>query len=90
MATIGAAIGLFGAWATQRLTTGLLFNISPVDPLTLAGAALFLLTVAALASAIPGALVFRIDPAQTLRQDWAAKDHFLIVTVRFAPTVPSA
>ena len=69
MATIGAAIGLFGAWATQRLTTGFLFNISPVDPLTLAGAALFLLTVAALASAIPGARVFRIDPAQTLRQD---------------------
>lgn len=69
MATIGAAIGLFGAWATQKLTSGLLFGISPVDPVTFAGAAVFLLTVAAIASAIPGARVMTIDPAQTLRQD---------------------
>ena len=69
MATIGAAIGLFGAWATQKLTSGLLFGISPVDPVTFAGAAFFLLTVAAIASAIPGARVLRIDPARTLRQD---------------------
>jgi len=69
MATIGAAIGLFGAWATQKLTSGLLFGISPVDPVTFAGAAIFLLTVAAIASAIPGARVLRIDPARTLHQD---------------------
>jgi ABC-type antimicrobial peptide transport system permease subunit len=69
MATLGAVIGLLGAWATQKLTTGLLFNISPVDPITFAGAALFLLTVAALATVIPGARVFRLDPAQTLRQE---------------------
>jgi len=69
MATIGAAIGLFGAWATQKLTSDLLFGISPVDPVTFAGAAVFLLTVAAIASAIPGARVMTIDPAHTLRQD---------------------
>jgi ABC-type antimicrobial peptide transport system permease subunit len=69
MATIGAAIGLFGAWATQKLTSGLLFGISPVDPVSFAGAAVCLLTVAAIASAIPGAQVMTIDPAQTLRQD---------------------
>jgi predicted permease len=69
MATIGAALGLFGAWATQKLTSGLLFGISPVDPVTFAGAAVFLLSVAAIASAIPGARVMTIDPAQTLRQD---------------------
>jgi ABC-type lipoprotein release transport system permease subunit len=48
---------------------GLLFNISPVDPITFAGAALFLLTVAAVATVIPGARVFRLNPAQTLRQE---------------------
>jgi predicted permease len=69
MATIGAAIGLFGAWAAQKLTSGLLFGISPVDPVTFAGAAIFLLAVAAVASAIPGARVMSIDPARALRQD---------------------
>ena len=69
MAALGAAIGLFGAWTTQKLVKGVLFGISPVDPVTFAGAAVFLVTVAAIASAIPGARVLRIDPAQTLRQD---------------------
>jgi putative ABC transport system permease protein len=68
-AALGAAIGLFGAWTTQKLVKGLLFGISPVDRLTFLGAAAFLLTVAAIASAIPGVRVLKIDPAQTLRQD---------------------
>jgi ABC-type lipoprotein release transport system permease subunit len=53
----------------QRFTSGLLFRISPVDAVTFASAAVFLLLVAAIASAIPRARVLRIDPAQTLRQD---------------------
>jgi putative ABC transport system permease protein len=69
MAAIGATIGLLGAWAAQRLTAGLLFGISPVDPATFVGGAALLLAVAAIASAIPGARVLRIDPAQALRQD---------------------
>jgi putative ABC transport system permease protein len=69
MAMLGAAIGLCGAWAAQKLTSGLLFGVSPVDPLTFAGVAVFLLTVAGIASAIPGARVLSIDPARTLRQD---------------------
>jgi predicted permease len=69
MATFGAVIGLLGAWATQKLTSGLLFGVSPVDPVTFAGAAFFLLAVAAIASAIPGARALGIDPARTLRQD---------------------
>jgi ABC-type antimicrobial peptide transport system permease subunit len=69
MAAIGAAIGLAGAWSAQRLMGRLLFDVSPVDPLTFAGAAAFLLAVAAIASAIPGVRVLQIDPAQMLRQD---------------------
>jgi putative ABC transport system permease protein len=69
MATIGAGLGLFGAWAMQKLTSGLLFGISPVDPATFAGGAFFLLGVAALACAVPGARVMQIDPAAALRED---------------------
>jgi len=69
MAASGAVIGLFGAWATQRLTSGLLYGISPVDPVTFIGAVFFLLAIAAIASAIPAARVSRIDPAGSLRQE---------------------
>jgi putative ABC transport system permease protein len=69
MAALGAVIGLFGAWASQRLTSDLLFDVSPVDPLTFTGAACFLLAIAAIASAIPAARVLLIDPAGALRQD---------------------
>ena len=69
MAALGAVIGLFGAWASQRLTSGLLFGVSPVDPVTFTGAAFFLLAIAAIASAVPAARVLLIDPAGALRQD---------------------
>jgi len=69
LATTGAAIGLLGASAAQKLIRGLLFGISPLDPVTFAGAAAFLVAVAAIASAIPCAGVLRIDPARTLRQE---------------------
>lgn len=69
MAVIGAAIGLAGAWSAQKFTSGLLFGISPVDPLTFGSAPIFLLAVAAIACAIPGARVMRIEPAEALRQD---------------------
>src|SRR5208282_1559852 len=69
MTSIGAAIGLIGASAAQRLTSGFLFGVSPVDPVTFTGAAVFLLAIAAIASAIPAARVMRIDPAEALRQE---------------------
>jgi predicted permease len=69
MAAIGALLGLCGALAAQKFTSGLLFGISPVDPLTFAGAPIFLLAVAAIACVIPGVRVLRIDPGQALRQD---------------------
>jgi predicted lysophospholipase L1 biosynthesis ABC-type transport system permease subunit len=69
MAATGAAIGLLGAWATQKFIGGILFGISPLDPLTFAGGAILLLAIAAIATAIPGAGVMRLDPAQALRQD---------------------
>ncbi len=68
MALVGAALGLFGAYAARQLTSGLLFGVSPADPLTFCAAAGFLLAIAAIACAIPGARVMRIDPASILRE----------------------
>lgn len=69
MAACGAAIGLVGAWAAQKLMRGLLFGTSPVDPVAFAGGATFLLIVAAVACAIPGMRVLWIDPASALREE---------------------
>jgi len=69
IAVAGAAIGLLGAFAAQRLTSGILFGISPLDPVTFAAGAIFLVGVAAVAGTIPGVRVTRIDPARVLRQD---------------------
>jgi putative ABC transport system permease protein len=69
VALVGAAIGMCGAWGMQPLMGRFLFGISPADPVTFAGAAIFLIGVAVTASAIPGARVMRLDPAHALRQD---------------------
>jgi len=62
-------LGLLGAWAMRPLMGRFVFGISPVDPATFAAAAAFLLGVVAVASAIPGRRVMRMDPSQALRQD---------------------
>jgi predicted permease len=69
MAAIGASLGLLGAIAAEKLTSGMLFGVSPVDPATFVGVAAFLMAVAAVASAIPGARAMDIEPARALRQD---------------------
>jgi len=69
MATVGASIGLMGAWSAQRLMSGLLFGISPVDPLTFAGAALFLLVVVMIACWVPAWRAARVDPCTALRAE---------------------
>jgi putative ABC transport system permease protein len=61
MALVGAGIGLCGAFAARQLLRGLLFGVSPVDPATFIGGALFLLLVTAIASAIPGARAMRVE-----------------------------
>ena len=68
-AATGTMLGLAGAWAAQRLIRGFLFEVSPVDPITFIGGAIFLLAVATAASLVATARAMRIDPAQLLRQE---------------------
>jgi putative ABC transport system permease protein len=69
LAGIGAAIGVGGAAAVSRLLGGLLFGISPLDPITFAVVIALLVTVTAVASWIPAWRAVRVDPSITLRAE---------------------
>jgi predicted permease len=65
----GVALGLAGAWGATRLLRGLLFEVTPTDPLALGGAALVLLLAALAATAIPARRAVRVDPMVALRHE---------------------
>jgi putative ABC transport system permease protein len=65
----GAVIGLVAALAASRLLTKLLFEVSPVDPISMIGAATLLLVVALIAAYVPARHATRVDPVQALRSD---------------------
>jgi putative ABC transport system permease protein len=66
---IGAAAGLTAAGALSSLMSSLLFEISPLDPLTYTVAAVGILTAAAVASYLPARRVTRVDPTEALRAE---------------------
>lgn len=67
LALIGTAIGLAAGWGVGRLMTGLLFDVSPADPLTLGLVGMLAIGVALAACLIPARRAARIDPLATLR-----------------------
>jgi predicted permease len=69
LAAAGLVIGLLGAAALTRLTTTLLFGVTPLDPLTFAAVGAFMLVVAGAAAAIPARRATRVDPLTALRSD---------------------
>lgn len=62
-------IGLAGAVALGRVLAGLVYGVSPTDPVTLAAVALLLKGVALAASAVPARRAMRLDPVRALRDD---------------------
>lgn len=64
---VGLALGLLGAAFTSRLLGGLLFQLTPTDPLTYAAVAAGLLAVALLAAWLPARRATRIPPVEALR-----------------------
>jgi len=69
LALLGIAAGLAIALAATRQIAPLLYQVSPADPVSIAGAALFLIVVAVLASLIPALRATRVDPIRALRQE---------------------
>ncbi len=65
----GAAAGLAAAAVVSRLMSALLFEISPLDPLTYSIAAAGVLASAAVASYLPARRVTRVNPVEALRAD---------------------
>jgi len=69
IALAGAATGLAGALAANRLLAAMLFEVSPADAVSLAAVAVFLLVVALIATLLPARSSTRIDPVVALRVD---------------------
>jgi predicted permease len=67
LATIGALVGVVGAFATTRLLTHMLYSISASDPVAFAGVVALLGGVAVLASYVPARRAARIEPMDVLR-----------------------
>ena len=66
---IGAVAGLSAAAALSRLMSSLLFEISPLDPLTYSVVAVGILAAATLASYLPSRRVTRVNPIEALRTE---------------------
>jgi putative ABC transport system permease protein len=69
LAGIGIACGLAAAFGATRFLSSLLFEISPLDPLTYASVGVALVAAAMLASYIPAARASSVDPAEALRAE---------------------
>ncbi len=65
----GIALGIALAAAVTRFLGTLLYGIEPMDPITIAGTALFLGSIAVVACYLPAARATKVDPVLALRQD---------------------
>jgi putative ABC transport system permease protein len=69
LVAMAAALGVAGAGVTNRLLAQQLFEVSPMDPVTLAAGAATLCTIALMACYIPARRAMKIEPLHALRED---------------------
>src|SRR5262249_22015580 len=63
---VGVVLGCVAAGAVTQLMASLLSDVTPLDPLTYAVAAVLLMAVAVVASYVPARRAAAVDPAQVL------------------------
>jgi ABC-type antimicrobial peptide transport system permease subunit len=68
LAAAGAGLGVAGALPVSHLMAGLLYGVSPGDPLTFASLTAVLVLVALAACYIPARRAMRVDPIVALRE----------------------
>jgi ABC-type antimicrobial peptide transport system permease subunit len=68
-ALIGLGIGLVAAAGLSRLVAGMLYEVSPTDPVILGAVSVLLVGVALLASYLPARRAARVDPMVALRAE---------------------
>ena len=66
---MGIALGLGAAAATTRSLQGLLFGLTPLDPMTFVAVAVLFASVATLAAYVPARRATRVDPLIALRAE---------------------
>lgn len=64
---VGVVLGLVAAFGLTRLVANLLFNMSPMDPVTFTLIPIVLIAVASLAVYLPARRASRVDPVEALR-----------------------
>jgi putative ABC transport system permease protein len=69
LAAAGVALGLVGAFGITRVIRSLLYNVTPTDPISFGGVALFLAAIAVLASYLPARRATNVDPIIALRNE---------------------
>jgi putative ABC transport system permease protein len=65
----GIVLGLLAALALTRLLSSVLYEVDPVEPITYAVFAAFLIAVSLLAAYLPARRATRVDPVTVLREE---------------------
>ena len=69
LAAWGIGAGVLGAAAVTWVLQSILYNVTPTDPVSFSGVALFLVIIATLASYMPARRALAVDPIVALRND---------------------
>jgi putative ABC transport system permease protein len=69
LALAGIFVGILGAFGATRFIRTLLYNVTPTDPVSFGGVAIFLISVALLASYVPARRAMAVDPIVALREE---------------------